>query len=180
MIVTHSTVAATAMASIRQASANAIIQPRRRAIVTASWDTTARIWDATTGKEITILRGREDMVNSTAFSTDGARIVTASDKTARIWDAATGKEITVLRGHEDTVNSTAFSTDGARIVTASLDKTAPIWDVHFATMALNDLVDEVCMRRLGGLTALTREEMRLAGYADDVPAIDACAATGSP
>ena len=69
-----------------------------------------------------------------------------------------------------------FSPDGARIVTASTDKTARIWDVHFATMSTKDLVDEVCLRRLrGGLTTLSRDEMRLAGYDDDVPAIDVCA-----
>jgi WD40 repeat protein len=57
-------------------------------IVTASWDKTARIWDAATGKEITVLRGHDDSVSSAAFSPDGMWIVTASwDKTARIWDA---------------------------------------------------------------------------------------------
>jgi WD40 repeat protein len=46
---------------------------------------TARIWDAATAKQITVLRGREDIVTSAAFSRDGARIVTASwDHTARI------------------------------------------------------------------------------------------------
>jgi WD40 repeat protein len=53
-------------------------------------DNTARIWDAATGKEITVLRGHENVLLSAAFSPDGARIVTASeDKTARVWDAAT-------------------------------------------------------------------------------------------
>ncbi len=67
----------------------------------ASPDFTARIWDATTGRELTVLRGHMDAVRSAAFSPDGKRIVTASyDRTARIWDAATGKEITILRGHE--------------------------------------------------------------------------------
>jgi WD40 repeat protein len=93
---------------------SAVFSPDRARIVTASWDNTARIWDAATGREITVLRGHEGFVNSAAFSPDGARIVTASfDKTARIWDAATGREITVLRGHEDVVESAAFSPDGA-------------------------------------------------------------------
>jgi WD40 repeat protein len=52
-------------------------------IVTASWDNTARLWDAATAKEIAVLRGHESTVWSAAFSPDGARIVTASsDKTA--------------------------------------------------------------------------------------------------
>jgi WD40 repeat protein len=54
----------------------------------------ARIWDATTGTEIKVLR-HEDVVLSAAFSPDGARIVTGSgDRTARIWDATTRTEIT--------------------------------------------------------------------------------------
>ena len=83
---------------------SAAFSPDGSRIVTASFDKTARIWDAATGKEIAVLRGHEDDVNSAAFSPDGSRIVTASDdKTARIWDAASGKEIAVLRGHEGTV-----------------------------------------------------------------------------
>jgi WD40 repeat protein len=162
---------------------SAAFSPDGARIVTASGfplldstDNTARIWDAATGKEITVLRGHEHNVRSAAFSPDGSRIVTASlDNTARIWDAATGKEITILRGHEKAVWSAAFSPDGARIVTASGDKTARIWDVHFATMSTKGLMDEVCLRRLRGFTTLTRDEMRLAGYADDTPEIDVCA-----
>jgi WD40 repeat protein len=66
-------------------------------IVTASFDNTARIWDAATTAEIAV-RGHDTAVNSAAghdgpvlsaaFSPDGSRIVTASfDNTARIWDA---------------------------------------------------------------------------------------------
>ncbi len=57
-------------------------------IVTASWDGTARVWDAATGRDITVLTGHQDEVYSAAFSPDGSRIVTASaDGTARIWDS---------------------------------------------------------------------------------------------
>jgi WD40 repeat protein len=112
-------------------------------------------------------------VQSAAFSPDGSRIVTASwDKTARIWDAASAKEIAVLRGHDDTVRSAAFSSDGSRIVTAS-SETARIWDAHLQTMSVKDLFTEACAR-LAGVTKLTREEMRLAGYPDSMPQIDVC------
>jgi len=112
-------------------------------------------------------------VSSAAFSPDGSRIVTASgDKTARIWDAATAQEIAVLRGHDHFVHSAAFSPDGSRIVTASWDNTARIWDAHLETMSAKDLLAEACAR--SGVTTLTRDEMRLAGYPDSVPEIDVC------
>jgi len=56
-------------------------------IVTASYDKTARIWDAASGRQITVLREHEDTVSSVAFSPDGSRVATGSwDKTARVWN----------------------------------------------------------------------------------------------
>jgi WD40 repeat protein len=153
----------------------AAFSPSGAQIVTASADQTARIWDAATAKEVAVLRGH-DAVRSAAFSPDGSRIVTASaDRTARIWDAATGKDMLVLRGHEDQVLAAAFSPSGAQIVTASADQTARIWDVRFLAMSAGNLLVETCTRRLGRLSKLSREEMRLAGYPDSAPEIDVCA-----
>jgi WD40 repeat protein len=96
-------------------------------IVTASFDKTARIWDAGSGKELARL-AHEEKVYAAAFSPDGTKIVTASgDTTARIWDAGSGKELARL-AHKGTVRAAAFSPEGARIVTASDDKTARLWD----------------------------------------------------
>src|SRR5215831_2935660 len=81
--------------------------------------------------------------------------------------------IAVLRGHASTVTSAAFSPDGSRIVTASDDQTARIWDAHLQTMGVKDLLAEACVR-LAGVTKLTREEMRLAGYPDSMSEIDVC------
>ena len=107
----------------------ATFSPDGRRIVTASFDWTARIWDADTARQVNMLTGHRDGVNSAAFSPDGRRIVTASnDLTARIWDADTGKPLTVLSGHDKAVLRAAFSPDGRHIVTAGEDRTVRIWN----------------------------------------------------
>ena len=58
-------------------------------IVTGSHDRTTRVWDATSGDELIVLRGLEGVVSSLAFSPDGSRIASASwsgDGTVRLWD----------------------------------------------------------------------------------------------
>jgi len=82
--------------------------------------------------------------------------------------------IAILRGHEHSVTKAAHSRDGSRIVTASVDKTARIWDAPIATMATKELMAQACLQ-LRGLTRLTRDEMRLVGYAEDASEIDVCA-----
>jgi hypothetical protein len=134
----------------------------------------ARIWDAATGKEIAVLRGHADTVEAVAFSPDGKRILTgSSDNTARIWDAVTAKEIAVLSGPDGLMRSVVFSPDGKRIITRS-DNTVRVRDTHLQTMSARGLLVEACSR-LGGLSKLTRDEMRLAGYADSTPEVDVCA-----
>jgi WD40 repeat protein len=155
---------------------SAVFSPDGSRVLTAAYDGTARIWNASSGEEIVVLRGHKYVVSTAAFSRDGGRVVTASrDRTARIWDTATAMEIAVLNGHTNWVNSASFNHDGTRVVTASRDRTARIWDVHFTGMAVQDLLVEVCTKLLPGLSTLTREEMRLAGYADKVAPIDVCA-----
>ena len=148
----------------------------RRIAVAPAFDKDGLILDAASAKEVLKLHGHEFGLDAVAFSPDGARIVTGSyDKTARVWDASTGRELAVLRGHDDDVRAAEFSPDGTRILTASSDGTARIWDSHFAMMPAQAIVREVCTHQLTGLTTLSREEMRLAGYPEGTPAIDVCA-----
>src|SRR3990170_2016406 len=98
-----------------------------RYVVTASNDSTAKIWNAATGQLIRTLQ-HQDWVKSASFSHDGRWVVTASrDSTAKIWNAATGQLIRTLQ-HQDWINSVSFSPDGRWVVTASSDHTAKIWN----------------------------------------------------
>ena len=73
-------------------------------ILTASWDKTAKLWDAASGKLMATF-AHQGAVNTAAFSPDGTRILTASaDKTAKLWDAASGRLIASF-AHEGTVNA---------------------------------------------------------------------------
>ena len=98
-------------------------------IVTASWDNTAKIWQATDGRLLYELKGHTASVTSAIFSPDGKYIVTTSkDNTAKIWRSLDGKMLYELKGHTEWVNGAAFSSNGKYIVTASWDHTAKLWE----------------------------------------------------
>lgn len=100
-------------------------------LITASADSTARVWDSATGRELLVLSGHVGEVACAVFSPDGERVVTASlDKTARVWDAISGRELATLRGHEEGVTIAVFSPDGKRVATAANDYVARIWDAE--------------------------------------------------
>jgi WD40 repeat protein len=101
-------------------------------LLTASWDGTAKLWDAATGQELLPLRtsrGVEEPMTAAAFSPDGRRLATGSYHGAvKVWEAATGQELLAPKGHSRWVDAVAFSPDGKRLATASKDGTAKLWD----------------------------------------------------
>ncbi|MBV9106505.1 MAG: WD40 repeat domain-containing protein, partial [Verrucomicrobia bacterium] len=108
---------------------DAVFSPDGARILTASWDKTAKLSEAASGKVLVVFT-HQGTVNDAAFSPDGTRILTASaDHTAKLWDAASGNLIASF-SHENEVYGVAFSPDGARVLTASSDKTAKLWDVN--------------------------------------------------
>ena len=105
----------------------AAFSPDAARVLTASWDKTAKLWDAASGKLATIF-AHEGFVWHAEFSPDGARLLTASvDKIARLWDVASG-ELLASFAHQGPVNDATFSRDAARVLTASADHTAKLWD----------------------------------------------------
>jgi dipeptidyl aminopeptidase/acylaminoacyl peptidase len=103
--------------------------PDGRQLVSASWDGTAKLWDARTGRELRTFAGHGRGLYRAYFSPDGRRLATASrDWTAKVWDVGTGRELLTLAGHTYAVKSVAWSPDGRLLATASNDGSVRVWD----------------------------------------------------
>jgi WD40 repeat protein len=90
-------------------------------ILTSSEDGTARIWSATTGKELRALRSSAGGFSMAKWSPDDQRVVTVSDRGGvDLWDPMQGEHIAGLGDH--TRFSVWFSADGTRLVTAPFPK----------------------------------------------------------
>ena len=105
------------------------MSPDGKALMTASSDRTARVWDLYEGVERLILKGHSASVVAVAFSPDMRLLATGSeDGTARIWDGVNGKELLKLEGSEGTVWEVQFSPDGTKLLTYAADNIQRIFD----------------------------------------------------
>jgi WD40 repeat protein len=80
---------------------SAAFSPDGQRIVTGSFDQTAKVWEAASGRELLTLMGHSGEIWSLAFSAVGRRIVTGGeDSTAKVWDAATVEQVTAWQEEE--------------------------------------------------------------------------------
>ena len=115
--------------------------PDSRLVASASYDCTARVWDARTGQCLHELRGPEDSLVAVTFSPDGRRLaIGGSDHVITLWDVATGSLIYKLRGHTGWALGLDFSPDGRMLVSSGGDRTIRLWNLsQIASAALGDV-----------------------------------------
>jgi len=129
-----------------------------RLVVTASDDSTARIWNADSGALVHILAGHSMRLTGAIFSRNNGEILSISnDGTLRLWDTATGALLQVFRGHwcvgvggAGTITSLDLSRDGRAVVTGGIDKTVRVWEVPMRIPDERALVAKACSEMLRG------------------------------
>ena len=113
--------------------------PDGSTVATASFDKTAKLWDAKTGDLLATMKGHTDRLKYITYSPSGKYILTSTGKqwpyvpkgpvSARTWDAKTGKQIAEFKAHMDTIRIAKFSQDEKYVLTSSDDHTARLWEV---------------------------------------------------
>ena len=82
-------------------------------LVTAGYDHTVRIWDATTGKSLSVLMGHKDAVNTVSLTPAEDRILSWSrDGEVRLWTIKDGSSRVVVSAPSGTFTSVGVSPDG--------------------------------------------------------------------
>jgi WD40 repeat protein len=99
---------------------------------------TVRVWETATAREIWVLDGHEDDVESLAFSPDGSLLATGGiDDVLIVWHAATGKLVRRLEAHRSWseggffyggVTDVVFSPDGSILASSGGDGVILLWD----------------------------------------------------
>ena len=86
-----------------------------------------RLFDAESGKLLTVLGRATDVVLGVAWSSDATQLVAvAADRTVQMYDVGKRKALWRATSHSNWVNAVAMSPDGKKVATASRDKTAKV------------------------------------------------------
>ncbi|XP_055601483.1 WD repeat-containing protein 48 homolog isoform X2 [Uranotaenia lowii] len=109
-----------------------------RNLISASCDTTVKVWNAHKGFCMSTLRTHRDYVQALAYAKDREQVASAGlDKAIFLWDidkltALTASNNTVttssITGSKDSIYSLAMNPSGTIIVSGSTENTLRIWD----------------------------------------------------
>ncbi len=81
--------------------------------------------------ESAALVGHTSCIQATAFTRDGARLLTVSlDRSLRVWHARTGRFIGAYRGHTDGLWALGLLPDGRTVLTGGGDRAVFTWDLR--------------------------------------------------
>jgi len=134
----------------------AVLSPNGQLVLSAGRsESSPRLWDVKTGKELRQFHGHTGWVWSVAFTPDGKRAISAGIEGMRLWEVETGKELRRFGfpmaegkpgregkfvsgrmpslsawGHTRQIYRVVISPNGRRALSGSQDTTVRLWDVE--------------------------------------------------
>lgn len=143
--------------------------PSGNYVASASFDTTWRLWDVTTSKELLLQEGHSKEVYAVEFQNDGALVASGYgsiltsflpayspfsglDSVGRVWDLRTGRSAMVLDGHVQALFAMSFSPNGFGCPSQFLKSLTYLFSSYqIATGAADDTIRIWDMRSLKSL-----------------------------
>jgi WD40 repeat protein len=108
---------------------NVLFMPDRDEVVTASWDRTVKVWNASRELACSDLPLQGKLIGHLAFGPEGRMIASAGAEGVRLWDLSAGKEVF----HLDAPYACAsLCSDGTLLATGGSTDPLRIWDVSRA------------------------------------------------
>ncbi|GAA5951878.1 hypothetical protein JCM3765_003144 [Sporobolomyces pararoseus] len=100
-------------------------------VVSASEDSSIKVYDWETGEFERTVKGHTKAVQDVDFDSKGNLLVScSSDLTLKVWDTTNEwKNVKTLYGHDHSISSARFLPNDDFIVSASRDRTIKVWEV---------------------------------------------------
>ncbi|WAQ82722.1 hypothetical protein PtA15_3A86 [Puccinia triticina] len=112
--------------------------PLSNALLSASGDSSMKLWDTHSGLLIRTFDGHLRGLACLKLVEHLRQIITGSnDETIKIWNLLTGQCLRTLLGHSGLVRSLDFSLRHNRLVSGSYDKTIKVWDLATGQLLLD-------------------------------------------
>ncbi|MBY0527643.1 MAG: hypothetical protein K2R98_29870 [Gemmataceae bacterium] len=91
-------------------------------------DTTVRLWDVNTGKQLWHA-DCDDIIESIAYAPDGKTIVACTGERGTVWEAASGKPLFQFEDGKSEFSHVAYAPNGKTIASAMSDGTTLLWSM---------------------------------------------------
>lgn len=104
--------------------------PNGRYLLSGAEDSTLKLWDASSEREIRTFTDISYYANATTFTSDGRYILTATRrKSLKLFEVDTGRVAREFIGHSDYIGALALSRDGRYALSSDYHNDVIVWDM---------------------------------------------------